>query len=154
VDAGRHTVLDVNAAALRLIGSRREDVVGQLCHSIMGGEAVRELSAKSNVPPGERAEGLLKRANGSTMPVLQTVAPTLLRNRSCLLVCVIDRTQQQVAEEQVKQSIEDMSRLNRSMIGREERVLDLKREVNALLTELGRAARYRAYEVPDNREAQ
>lgn len=143
VDTSRHTILDVNPAALRLIGSRREEVVGRICHTILRIGQDDGLRAQGQ---DERTEGLVQRSNGSNVPVLKTVVPILLRNRPSLLVCFVDITEQKAAEEKVNQSIQDLSRFNRSMIGREERILDLKREVNGLLRELGRTIRYREHE--------
>jgi PAS domain S-box-containing protein len=143
VDTSRHTILDVNPAALRLIGSRREEVVGRICHSVL---RIGLADGLRDRVQDERSEGLVQRSNGSPVPVLKTVVSILLRNRPCLLVCFVDITEQKAAEEKVNQSIQDLSRFNRSMIGREERILDLKREVNGLLRELGRAIRYREHE--------
>ncbi len=145
VDASRQTILDVNPAALRLIHARREEVVGRISHAILhGGEAGEPRG------PGQddRSEGVVARSNGTSVPVLKTVVPIRLRERPCLLVCFVDITEQKAAEEKVNQSIQDLSRFNRSMLGREERILELKREVNGLLRELGRTIRYREQEEP------
>ncbi|HMO04986.1 MAG TPA: CHASE4 domain-containing protein [Kiritimatiellia bacterium] len=143
VDTSRHTILDVNPAALWLIGSRREEVVGRICHTVM---RIGQDNGLRALGQDERSEGQVLRSNGSTVPVLKTVVPILLRNRPSLLICFVDITEQKAAEEKVNQSIQDLSRFNRSMIGREERILDLKREVNGLLRELGRTIRYREHE--------
>ncbi|UCE61451.1 MAG: DUF3365 domain-containing protein [Phycisphaerales bacterium] len=44
--------------------------------------------------------------------------------------------------ERATRAAEDMERLNSAMMGREERVLEMKEEVNTLLAELGRARKY------------
>ena len=40
------------------------------------------------------------------------------------------------------EAMDDMERMNAVMMGREERVLEMKQEVNDLLVELGRASKY------------
>lgn len=45
-------------------------------------------------------------------------------------------------EEALRLKLEEVETLNKIMMGREERILELKDEVNALLTELGKAVRY------------
>ena len=50
--------------------------------------------------------------------------------------------QRQVAEERLANEKEGLQRLNTIMMGREERILELKREVNALCDQLGVARRY------------
>lgn len=138
-DAQSHTLLDANPAALTLINARREDVLGQNGQKFLGATETVALSIEGQ----KRNEQVLTRLDGSTLPVLKTVVPTHLRGQNCLLECFVDIRDQKAAEEKIRQTVEDMGRLNRAMIGREERVLELKHEVNLLLQELGRAARYR-----------
>ena len=142
VDAVRHTILDINPAGLGMIGARREDVIGQICHKFIcpaeeGHCPVTDLGGVC-----DRAERKLVRADGTEVPVLKTVVPTHLRGRNCLLECFVDITDQKAAEEKIHQSIQDMARMNRAMIGREERILELKHEVNELLRALERSPRY------------
>ena len=44
--------------------------------------------------------------------------------------------------EKLRDTFAEMARMNRLMTGREERVIEMKKEVNALLAELGRKPRY------------
>ena len=45
-------------------------------------------------------------------------------------------------EEKIKQKTAEIEKKNKMMMGREERVLELKEEVNKLLAELGKEKRY------------
>ncbi len=54
-----------------------------------------------------------------------------------------DVTEQNQAEDRLKRTLEDMERFNQLMRGRERRTLELKSEVNELLSELGQARKYR-----------
>lgn len=45
--------------------------------------------------------------------------------------------------------VEEMSRFNRMAIGRERRIIELKRQINVLLKELGRNAQYKSPDVID-----
>jgi len=54
---------------------------------------------------------------------------------------VIERKQ---AEEEKTKTMAEMERMNRLMSGREKRVIEMKREVNALLAELGREPQYKS----------
>lgn len=54
-----------------------------------------------------------------------------------------DVTEQNLAEERLKRTLEDMERFNQLMRGRERRTLELKAEVNSLLKELGNPRKYR-----------
>jgi PAS domain S-box-containing protein len=53
-----------------------------------------------------------------------------------------DVTEQNLSEERLKRTLEDMERFNQLMRGRERRTLELKDEINALLKELGREIKY------------
>ncbi|MCP4699534.1 MAG: PAS domain S-box protein [Gammaproteobacteria bacterium] len=55
-----------------------------------------------------------------------------------------DITKRKQVEEQVKKNMRELERINRLMSGREMRMLSLKKEVNALLKELGRESKYRS----------
>lgn len=44
--------------------------------------------------------------------------------------------------EERQQAMEEIERFNRAMLGRENRIIELKEEVNALLKEMGRSIRY------------
>lgn len=54
-----------------------------------------------------------------------------------------DVTEQNRAEERLKRTLEDMERFNQLMRGRERRTLELKAEINGLLTQLGQTKKYR-----------
>jgi PAS domain S-box-containing protein len=142
VDASRHTILDINPAGLGMIVARREDVIGQICHKFICPALEGQCPVTDLGGVCDRAERQLVRTDGSRVPVLKTVVPTHLRGRNCLLECFVDITDQKTAEEKIHQSIQDMARMNRAMIGREERILELKHEVNELLRALARTPRY------------
>ncbi len=46
------------------------------------------------------------------------------------------------AEEELKEKLRNISDFNALMVGREQRIVELKQEVNSLLAELGRAPKY------------
>ncbi|MBN2162424.1 MAG: PAS domain S-box protein [Pontiellaceae bacterium] len=54
-----------------------------------------------------------------------------------------DVTEQNRAEERLKRTLDDMERFNQLMRGRERRTLELKAEINELLSELGKPKKYR-----------
>ncbi len=67
-----------------------------------------------------------------------------------------NRGHQQHLEEEVErrtreltEKIEEMSRFNRMAVGRERRIIELKRHINTLLEELGRQPKYKSPDVID-----
>ncbi len=83
-------------------------------------------------------DGSMGWRNASTVP---------LRNGAGQAIGVLgvwhDVTEQTRGEERLRQTLEDMERFNHLMRGRERRTLELKGEVNRLLEELGRSAKYK-----------
>lgn len=61
-----------------------------------------------------------------------------------LVITVHDTTERRHSEADLRESLSEIERFNYAMMGREERVMELKQEVTALQRELGRAATYRA----------
>jgi len=55
-----------------------------------------------------------------------------------------DITNRKQAEEEKTKTMAEMERMNKLMSGREKRVIEMKREVNALLAELGRQPQYQS----------
>jgi hypothetical protein len=54
----------------------------------------------------------------------------------------MDITERKQAEEEIKKQLEELQRWNTATLGRETRILDLKREVNELLGKAGQPTRY------------
>jgi hypothetical protein len=54
-----------------------------------------------------------------------------------------DITDRKRTEEQLRLRMEEMERFNRLVVGREERMVQLKKEINELLEEMGKEKKYR-----------
>ena len=54
-----------------------------------------------------------------------------------------DITERRQAEMELKQNLEDLERFSRLVVGREEKMIRLKEEINALLAEMGKGRKYR-----------
>lgn len=65
-----------------------------------------------------------------------------------LLITIMDMTERRQAEETLREQLHELRRWQAVMLDREDRVLDLKREVNALLAEYGLPPRYRSVSLP------
>jgi hypothetical protein len=69
-------------------------------------------------------------------------------------VCfVVDVTARHRADERIREQLEALRRWHAAMLGREGRLLDLKREVNALMARLGEPPRYPSAEAAASTEA-
>jgi len=56
---------------------------------------------------------------------------------------IMDITQRKLAETELKQRMEELEKFNRVMVGRENRMIELKRDINELLMKLGQPKKYR-----------
>jgi len=64
-----------------------------------------------------------------------------------VVVSIEDITERKEREAALERSMSELGRFNEAMIGREERIIELKKEINDLLSELGRPP---AYESPND----
>lgn len=63
-------------------------------------------------------------------------------NRRVILTILIDIAARKESETRLQQQLDELRRWHQATLGREERILELKREVNELLARLGQAPRY------------
>ena len=127
-----------------------DDVVGKTPYDLFDQETAESLINRdqqvvtTNQPqfnillPYTRDDGTIGQHEASTIP---------LHNEDAQAVGVLelwrDVTEENLAEERLKRTLEDMERFNQLMRGRERRTLELKAEINHLLEELGRQVKYR-----------
>ncbi|MEN8255052.1 MAG: PAS domain S-box protein [Verrucomicrobiota bacterium] len=126
-----------------------DNVVGKTPHDLFDPKMAATLVARdqqvvsTNQPlfnmllPYSRPDGTTGQREGSKIP---------LHSEGGQAVGVLgvwrDVTEQNLAEERLKRTLEDMERFNQLMRGRERRTLELKAEINHLLKELGRQIKY------------
>ncbi len=63
-----------------------------------------------------------------------------------VMVISTDISERRKLEEELKKKLEDIEKLNKFLIERETRVMEVKDEVNGLLKELGRPPKYKAWQ--------
>ncbi|HON23704.1 MAG TPA: GAF domain-containing protein, partial [Syntrophales bacterium] len=146
IDPATRTITDVNPIAARMIGLAREDIIGSTCHKFI---CPRELHDCPIIDLGQKvdnADRVLLTAGGAEIPVLKTVAPVLLGDREYLLESFVDISEQKAMEEDLKHRMEELERFTKLTVDREEKMIALKEEINALLTRLGQEAKYKIVE--------
>lgn len=98
VDAVSHCVLDVNPEALRILERSRREVVGRVCHDFICPASVGDCPVTDRGKSIARAECAAKKPDGSTFPVLKTVAAHTLMGRRCLVEVFLDISGQKAAQ--------------------------------------------------------
>lgn len=145
-----------NAAAERLLGYRADEVIGREIHSIIhhsyadGTPYPREncpvFLALMRAEEAHVADEALWRKDGSKFPSEYSIT-VISDDKGGIIGAVIvfrDITERKNSEEELNRRMEDMERFNRLTMGREERMIQLKGEINALLEETGREKKYKA----------
>jgi PAS domain S-box-containing protein len=148
----RHRVLRVNTAMARRLGVKPEECVGLPCYEVVHG---------SSCPPGicphsqtiadgsEHTEELHEDRLGGDFLVTTTPLLDAKGERIGSVHISHDITERKRAEEEIRRRVEELrhgneelARFNRASVGRELRMIALKKEVNAFCKQNGEPRRY------------
>ena len=91
-------------------------------------------------------ESLHKSKSGRIIPVDVTLNYLMFEGNAYIMASARDITERKQAEKELKQNIEDLQKFTDMAIGREERMIDLKEEINGLLGEMGKSPKYKIVE--------
>jgi PAS domain S-box-containing protein len=102
IDAERREIVDVNPAALALIGAPKEKVLGSVCHGFLcpadaGNCPITDLGESI-----DHSERVLLNARGEKIPILKTVVEFETNNRRHLLESFIDITDLKQTQEDLR----------------------------------------------------
>jgi len=154
---GAFYMLDAKGQYVRWNAYQRDEIVGKPEDQVAGTNAIDTIhpddraliqSKIANVLSGnsvdETVEGRVLLRGGPAFRWLLMTGWKMTTNGNPFLVGIgIDVTERKLAEEKLRTTLEEIQLSNRLMAGREERVLELKKEINDLLAELGRPVRFR-----------
>ncbi len=143
-------ILYCNAHLAQMLGQPLDQVLGtDLRHYLPPADqsTLDAILAQVHTAPIRR-EINLKAGDGRLVPIYLS-ASRLSADEAELVFCLVltDLTEQR-SHEQIKRQLEELQRWQDVMLGREDRVQELKREVNALMKRLGEQGRYSSQESP------
>jgi PAS domain S-box-containing protein len=150
IDANTAAITDCNRAAAEIFGYSREHMLGRATGFLhvdqMALEEFRKLLLSAVAEKGFLflSEFKMKRKDGTAFPTEHTVMPLKdEQGRGIGWVSVVrDITERKRAEEEIKKQLDELQRWQDATLGREMRILDLKRELNELLGQAGQPPRY------------
>jgi PAS domain S-box-containing protein len=135
-----------NPAICRMLGFTEEELICMRVDELHSERALsRAVSEFEAHACGEISSSLafpLRRKTGDIILADITTAPIEMNGQTCVVGFFSDVTQRKRAEELTLRQLEELQRWQDVMLGREDRVQELKREVNALLRRLGEPAPY------------
>ena len=102
IDPQAHEIVEANPAALKMIGANREEVVGKECYQYICPAQKGKCPANKNENRLESSEQILRKADGTQIPILKTVAPIVLSGGEHLLESFVDISQLKKAEEKLR----------------------------------------------------
>ena len=100
-DAEEHTIVDLNPAAIEMIGAPKEQIVGHVCHKFMCPTEMGRCPVTDLGQTVDRSERVLINANGESVPILKTVILIILNGRKYLVESFLDITEHKRMEEEL-----------------------------------------------------
>ncbi|MBT4289160.1 MAG: PAS domain S-box protein [Deltaproteobacteria bacterium] len=146
INPTHRSIIDVNPVAARMIGLPKEEILGKTCHQFICPRKHNECPIMDLEKNVDNAERILMTADGRQIPILKTVIPVTLGGEKHLLESFVDLTDRKAAEEALKIKMEELERFNQLTMNREDRMIELKEEINQLCTQKGNPPKYKIVE--------
>jgi len=142
----------VNKRILEITGYTKEELIGQNAlmlyptredYEYVGKEKYDQIKQKGT---GE-VETRWQKKDGTILHVLLSSTPIHPEDHSKGVVfTALDISERHNTQEKLQEKMNDLKKFNKLMVGRENRMLELKQEVNELLQAVGKPAKYNAPE--------
>ena len=141
-----------NKAAERMFDYTEEEVIGKNLHALLvperfhagfskGFEVFKETGQGDAIGKTLEVAGVGK--NGKEFPVELSLSAVKLRDRWNAIGLIRDISERKAVEEELKKKAEELEAFNRLAVGREFKMIELKKEINALLEKLGKEPGYK-----------
>ena len=104
IDAATHVIVDANTAALSLIGSGKEHVIGKACHTCICPAERGRCPVTDLGQSVDNSERILINAKNERIPVLKSVNTIELGGKPYLIESFIDITERKALQEAVQQA--------------------------------------------------
>ncbi|GAG39553.1 unnamed protein product, partial [marine sediment metagenome] len=102
VDVETHTIVDANPAAVEMIGTTTEKIIGNVCYNLICPARKGRCPVTDLEQDVRNAECHLMWSNGEVLPILKTVVPVVLGGRKYLLESFMDITKRKRMEINLK----------------------------------------------------
>ena len=136
----------VNDAFVRMFGYSREELIGNEIAFIYPENQLPKLeeALKATMDGGWIGELVGRRKNGELFPI--AISSSLIKDAEGNVIAHMashqDISERKRAENELKKKNKELELFNRLAVGRELKMIELKKEINALLEDLGKEPRY------------
>ncbi len=132
------TVQDANHVMLKATGRASEELIGRRFSEVFGGPELGQdlLRFRRALESGEASE------HDAVIGERSFTVSVFRLDGTRVAAVGMDVTERKRAQEQMRAAVSDLTRFNRAMVGRELRMIELKREVNQLCRAAGQPTRY------------
>jgi PAS domain S-box-containing protein len=144
------TISLANQECLSLTGYTREELIGQKWTKYVENESLEKMIKNHNLRRMDPAmapkkyEVKLLNKKGEIRHALLDIGLVKVTGQS--IVSIIDITDRIVAEQALMAKADELERFNRLMLGREIKMIELKREINELLKKSGKNEKYKIHD--------
>jgi PAS domain S-box-containing protein len=140
--------IDINNSMCRLLGRSRRQVLGKKVSDFLDDENKAIMSnhmLTREQGRGSTYELTYLRPEGSRVPCILSGTPLLDSGGRKIgsFAMITDITERKKAEEELHRNIEDLERFSKMSVGREERMIELKNEINELRQRSGFEKKYK-----------
>lgn len=138
-------IIDCNSAAAKLFGYSRDEMLRLNTTDLVPPQVAAAFPdlVKMVLEKGDFfIESQNKKKNGELFPAEVRIKAIEVNGQKMVLVSVQDITGRKLTEEKTKEELAALSMISTAATGRELKMIDMEKEVNTLLKELGREAKY------------
>ncbi|MBN2373276.1 response regulator [bacterium] len=114
VDEETYKIIDVNPAALKLVGLPKEKVIGASCQNFICPSDKGKCPAAGIDQDMDCSEQTILTSEGKCIPVIKTVITEEINGRKCLIKSFIDISDRKLAQEEILKAKEEAEAANRS----------------------------------------
>lgn len=130
-----------NPTFLKMFGIRLGDSAVKIYQNPEDRLPILERLQKEGVVSNHEIK--MRGAEGRIIDIMVTFLPTTYEGEPGVLGWLVDLTERKKAEEELRARMEELERFTKLTIDREERMIELKKEINALMIQSGKEEKYK-----------
>lgn len=138
-------IIDVNNAYIQMTGYSRSEIIGKTGFDLnlwVNPEQRSEFTHKVYLTGRTAGEVQIRRKNGEVIFLLMDINTLEVNRQKCFLFIGQNISELKQTEEQLREKMDELERFNTLMVGRELKMIELKKEINALLDKIGEHPKY------------